>query len=131
MTNRPDLIIQYKIKRTEAKGVLRSAKSEYIKEELRKHGDDPRRFWVELNKLIKTNQKNSKYSITDDNNSQIKDEGLPDHVNSFFSTIGLNLAKKFTDTQPADNSINTTIPALSFNEVTETQLLTKIKKIYI
>lgn len=56
-SNRPFLIYKAKQKRTEIKRGIWRARAEYLKNELHKHKNNPRKFWVQMNKLVKNNKK--------------------------------------------------------------------------
>lgn len=84
ITNQPSLIIKAKEKRTEAKRVIRNARANYIRSELHKHKSNPRKFWAEMNKLIKNKEKQNIIELMNDQNEKISNSNLPGHINAFF-----------------------------------------------
>ena len=73
---------------------VKNARAEYIKEKLETHKNDPKKFWKHISTIIPSNKANSQPNFTnikDDNNDLIGQDILADHVNYYFSNIGLKL----------------------------------------
>ena len=69
---------------------VKNARADYIKEKLETHKNDPKKFWKHISSIIPNNKSNSQQNFTnilDDNNDLIGQ----DHVNHYFSNIGLKL----------------------------------------
>lgn len=84
----PDDLVKAKDLRTKAKKAVRNARAAYIQDNLERNGNDTRKFWLELNKLIKGNKPSSGIELIDENKEVISRENTADHINQFFSTIG-------------------------------------------
>lgn len=54
-----------------------NAKADFIQNNLRQNSEDPKKFWEELNKLIK--------NLKDDNNQPIQPTDAPNYINNFFA----------------------------------------------
>lgn len=118
--------------RTDVKRAIRNARAEFIKNKLTDVADNPRKFWLEINKLIKHKTESNKIELADDNGTAIPEIETADHINRFFSSIGSNLASNFTNTTISNTrSIDASLPALEFNEINENDLYNEIQKIKI
>lgn len=101
-----NLLMEAKKLRTKAKKALRLARSEYTREHLNNHSDDPRKFWAHLNNLIKRKPTTASIQLNDEHGNPLDQNKTPDYINKYFSTIGPKLAEGF-QTQ-GNSSSNTT-----------------------
>lgn len=67
----PYLLTEAKKLRTKAKRALRTARSEFIKEQLNNNLDDPRKFWFHLNDLINRKPTTATIQLKDDRGNPI------------------------------------------------------------
>lgn len=93
--NKPQLLPKAHRLRTESKRAMRNARSNLIKQKLDNFSDDPKKFWREINSLIKKAPANASITLDDHEGSPIPPDKIPNHINMFFATIGLQLAEKF------------------------------------
>ena len=78
---------------------VRNAKSEFIKNEIDNHRNDPRKFWDMISSILPSNSKSNNYIKLKNHisNELITDELTSEYINEFFSGIGENLASQFND----------------------------------
>lgn len=114
--------------RASAKKAVRNACTSFIQDTLDKNSDNPRKFWLNLNKLIKGNSSTAKINLLDNNNVPLTDETTPNYINQFFATIGPNLAEKFTttDTPVYSPSTSSSVSSTSLDYISEESLLKEI-----
>lgn len=115
--------------RTEAKRAVRNARADFIKSNLEEHSNNPRKYWEEINKLIKHKSSEKKIELKDLDNSIIPDETAATYINNYFSSIGPNLEKKFDTTLNTFPENNTHLPHLTIPEITQSELLKGINSI--
>lgn len=96
--------------RTEVKCSLRNARADFIQNNLRTNSDDPKKFWEELNKLIKSKTSSNQINLQNEHGQLISPEDTPNYINNFFSLIGPNLAKNFPNAQSTPNDPDTDLP---------------------
>ena len=116
---------------------VKNAKSEYIKEQLETYKNDPKKFWKHIASIIpnkKSIVSQNFNNIHDDNNDIITQENLAEHVNYYFSDIGLKLDElipryQHVTHQQVDHDID--LPIDMFQSITEVDLLIEINKISI
>lgn len=84
---------------------MRIAKADFIQTNLRLNSEDPKKFWEELNKLIKNKSTPKQIELTDDNNQPLTPTEAPSYINSFFAQIGSNLAKNLLTAQLPTNDL--------------------------
>lgn len=97
--NKPYLIPKARELRTDSKRALRNARADYIKQKINTTSDDPKKFWMEINSLSKNSSSKSNIELCDSNEIPVPSKNIPDHINSFFATIGPKLAEKFNRTE--------------------------------
>lgn len=95
LTKSPSDLKEAKILRHQAKQAVRTARAAHIRETLAQTSDDPRKFWRELNTLIKQKASNSLIRLKDESNVPIDHADTPNYINNYFSTIGPKLAEQF------------------------------------
>lgn len=83
---------------------IRNARSDFIKDKLSQTSDNPRKFWRELNSLIKQKASSSSIQLVNEAGTQIAPHEVPEHINTYFSTIGPSLAKQFTSCPDSNQS---------------------------
>lgn len=104
-------------------------------------------MWQNINTLIKTKANKARINLEDESGTLVADHEAPDYINTFFATIGPNLAKKFENTQQSDNAYSPDINQIQtqaninitkaeetnfqLTEITTAQLLTEVRKIDI
>ena len=77
--------------------VVRNAKSNFIKDELNTHFNDPKKFWDKVSLALPSNSSGSNLiKLKNHNNIVISEEDTSDYINNFFSNIGKNLASKLS-----------------------------------
>lgn len=108
--------------RTEVKRQVRNAKAEFIQTNLRNNSEDPKKFWEELNKLIKNTSTPKQIQLTDVKGQPITPNETPDYINSFFAQIGSNLAKNFPNAQPSTNNLPNDLPHLNLPNISQADL---------
>ena len=76
---------------------IKTAKTNVIKGKLERYGNNPKQFWQEINKLLPHSQNSTMKSLVDES-TNISFEGmdLNNHINDYFSNIGLQLANDCT-----------------------------------
>lgn len=133
--NDDNLLAEAKRLRTELKIALRNAKTEYIRNNLNNNKNNPKNMWAEMNKLIKSNSKNSTIELKDENGLPVPSSLASLHINNYFASIGPKLAEKFGEAlplplEPLDltTSFET---SLTLNEISSSQLYNEIKNINI
>lgn len=119
--------------RTGVKRAIRNARAAYINKTLDEQRDNPRKFWVEINSLIKRTATKSSINLCNEEGHPLEDSKIPDYINNYFATIGPKLAKNFTPNYQATNNEDPptllTDNCLSFDHISQTALLKEIKKI--
>ena len=73
---------------------VKNSRADYIKDQLETHKNDPKKFWKNITKIIPNKKLNSAKNfnnIHDDNDNIIGQEYRADHINHYFSDIGLKL----------------------------------------
>ena len=116
---------------------VRSARADFIKDQLETHKNDPKKFWKELKAIIPSAKSTSSQvfnSIKNENGDIISQETLPNCINSFFANIGLELDKKIPPLSVIGNQINKKYnidPFDNFNIISEEELMQEIKHISI
>ena len=73
---------------------VKNARADYIKEQLELYKNDSKKFWKNIAQIIpgrKSNIVRNFNNIHDDTNGIINPNNLADHVNHYFSDIGLKL----------------------------------------
>lgn len=111
VTKNPADLKEAKSLRRQAEQAVRTARSAHNQDTLDHSSDNPRKFWRQLNALIKQKASNPTIRLTDDNNSPIEHANIPDYINNYFSTIGPKLAEQFNTTSlPSSNNITPSPP---------------------
>lgn len=128
--NDQDLITARNL-RTEVKRSLRNAKADFIQTNLRNNSEDPKKFWEELNKLIKSKTTSPQINLKDDNNQLVLPNDTPNFINNFFSMIGPNLAQSFQNAQPPTNDLPHNLPLLNLPHISQSDLFKEVNKIKI
>ena len=83
---------------------IKSAKSNYIKEKLHQHKNDPKQFWQILNDTLLKDNRNSSHTTFDKGDG--KYTGIDDaceFINDHFANIGDRLHNQFKDTVVLDS----------------------------
>ena len=70
---------------------VRQAKADFIKYELETNRTDSMTFWPNKSTT------NNFFTLYDESNSEISAEKTSSFINSFFATVGSNLAEKFSE----------------------------------
>lgn len=146
-TNNPNDLIIAKNLRTSTKRDLRNARADFIQNNLKNKADNPRKFWEEINTLIKNTRKANKIELIDNDGNRVDKDKTPDFINNFFSSIGPTLASKLNHTcnvSSDDSSIididtsdlslhnpNATPSNPTYNYITESDLKKEINEIKI
>lgn len=130
-----DLLETAKSLKTLVKRAIRTSRSNHIQSKLESCRGNPKKFWGELNQLLKRIPTHSEFNLKDEAANPIPTDQTSEHIYQFFATIGPKLAEKF------NNQINnvTTNPCgehkadsmLHFSPITSTALLKQVKAINI
>ena len=85
--------------RNECLRVVRRAKSDFIKNEIDAHPNDPKKFWDNIASVLPSTSPSSNYiKLKNQNtNEPIKEESTSEFINDYFSGIGKSLASKLSD----------------------------------
>ena len=87
-------------RRNEVKAIVKNAKSDFIKENLVRYGNDSKKFWKSIRDVVPSSKSctNIKITLKDKFNQIIEDPKLvSNEMNKFFTSIGPNLAKDMRD----------------------------------
>ena len=75
--------------------IIDLAKRNFFEEEYLASKDDPKRFWRNINRIIPSKKtKSTHINMVNENNEDIDSEKISDYINTFFTTIGPNLASR-------------------------------------
>ena len=119
---------------------VKKARIDYIKEKLEIHKNDPKKFWKHISNLIPNNKNKSQQNfanIQDDSNDLIGQDVLADHVNYYFSNIGLKLDEHIPKHHHHHNTFqpHTNVEILTsvnrFKSISKDDLLKEVKNIAI
>lgn len=105
-TASPSVLAEARVLRTQVRWAIRNARAEFIKNQLHDAGNNPRKFWEEINKLLHRKTSGSKIILHDEDDKLVNQKDAPSYINSFFSNIGPNLAVQFNSTPAATISAN-------------------------
>ena len=95
--NQQDWVIARQ-RRNEVKKLVKDAKSEFIKENLTQYENNSKKFWHSLKDVLPSQNSNNKISLKNKNGNLIQNlKELANEMNSFFTSIGPNLAKDMRD----------------------------------
>ena len=116
---------------------VKTARAEYVRDQLEIHKNDSKKFWKEINKLIpsKSNSDSQNFNnIKDENSEVIPTNLLPTCINGFFANVGIELDKKIPPlTQIGSNPDKSydIEPFDTFEYISEEVLIQEIKNISI
>ena len=115
-----------------------NSRADYIKDQLETHKNDPKKFWKNITKIIPNKKSNSAKNfntIHDDNDNIIGQEYLADHINHYFSDIGLKLDEQIPNApnciQTPYNNHHILTSIDTFRNINENDLMSEINKISI
>ena len=113
--------------RNSCNGLIRNAKAIYIKSNLRRTADDPRKFWKSINNILKGPKKDVVVHEFIDNNTGeiIMQEHVCDFSNVFYANIGI---ANLVNATPKPNW-ETQDPGYIFDSVTFKETMDLIKEI--
>ena len=132
-TKNPTDWTTYKRLRNEVKRGVREAREDFTVETLERTAGDHKKFWKVIQDLLpRSNSSCSTFTLIDQkDNSEVPSGQTTDFINSFFATIGQNLAQSFTDTSVAGlPRTNLELPNIITNEREVDKLIREIH-IYI
>ena len=79
--------------RNECNRLIRNAKSAYIKDNLQRSADDPRKFWKNINNLLKgPKEENIAHEFIDSTGANVAQGEVCDFLNNYFVSIGMSNA---------------------------------------
>ena len=81
---------------------VRRAKSNYHKTQVMRYRKNPRKFWIEINRIESENQTGINSIVNDDTGELIPPDKLPQKINDYFTGIGPKLAKAFPNIRNED-----------------------------
>ena len=82
--------------------LIKRARSDFVREQLDTHRNDPKKFWEIIKTVFGNNSSKTPLYLTDDDNNPVPDTNIAEHVNSFFTQIGLKLANTINETHGPD-----------------------------
>ena len=94
-----------KLDRNRVGRLVEGAKAEFLKEQQEELADDPKKFWRLVKSIVLSKKKSSgKIALVDKKHGDglkdeenVEDESTADFINDFFSNIGPNLARNYTE----------------------------------
>ena len=106
------LLEQGKSLRNRIQARIKSAKADYIKGQLEHCKNDPKKFWREINALLKPGNSHLIPGFVDQTSGlNVPTDECAHYVNSFFASIGQDLFKVFGDHNNTDNILTNLPPA--------------------
>ena len=96
-------------RRNEVKTLVKHAKSNFIKDNLHEYKNDSKKFWNSLGDILpaKKSKKSNKITLKSNNGNLIsQDKVAANTMNNFFTSIGPNLAKDFSDPWVYSGTVN-------------------------
>ena len=82
-----------KLPRNQTKAAIKTAKADFIKENLERDDNDPKKFWDRINQLVCNDKGQNIINLIDQTNGEnIDKNNTCTFINEFFSNIGPNLA---------------------------------------
>ena len=87
---------------------LRTARADYIKNNLQESRGDTKKFWKNISDILparKSSQRNSIRLTNQTSNDTIPEHECADYINSFFTSIGPELSRTFNTTWKYDSKI--------------------------
>ena len=90
--------VQAKKARNEVGRAVQNLKIDYLKTQQTTHQNDPKEFWKSISTISPGKAKSSTQIWLKDSTSgiEIEPENIPDHMNSFFTNVGPQLASRHT-----------------------------------
>ena len=110
---------------------VKNARADYIKEKLETHKNDPKKFWKHISEILPNKKSNSQQinNIHDDNNDIIGHDQLADHINCYFSSIGLkHIPRHQHEAQQLQPNVNIPASIDRFKSIKEDELLKELEK---
>ena len=71
---------------------IKTARSDYIQEQLVELKDKPKKFWGILNDIVDPGRNSKTFKLLDDSGEELTDKAAADTINNFFANIGKNLS---------------------------------------
>ena len=111
-----------KVSRNLVNKVLSNAKKDFLIDEQINLSKDPKKFWQSVSRILPSKKDNNNIiSLKDYKGLDINNQETANHINNFFTKIGMNLANKIENTQwkYLENSVDSEIEAIKtdFEEV--------------
>ena len=101
---------------------IQTSKANVIKGKLERHGNNPKKFWEEINKLLPQSNNSTITDICDDVTGELMEGmNLNKHINEYFSTIGSRLANECTPGMVYDQRMERLDNYVEFNRVPFTE----------
>ena len=82
--------------------LIKRARSDFVKEQLDIHRNDPKHFWEIIKNVFGDNTSKNLLYVIDENDNPVPDTNTSEHVNSFFTQIGLKLANTINEVHGPD-----------------------------
>ena len=98
----------------------RNAKAEFVKSELNENAGDSKKFWKNINSILKPDiSKTTNSDLVDQfNRQQVRFEDTANFINEYFAHIGPNLARQFSyPWTPIDKALHDNMPDIMVDAV--------------
>ena len=82
--------------------LIKRARSDFVKEQLDIHSNDLNNFWEIIKNVFGDNTSKNLLFLIDENDNPVPDTNTSEHVNSFFTQIGLKLANTINEVHGPD-----------------------------
>ena len=113
---------------------IKTARSDYIQEQLIELKDKPKKFWGILNDIIDPGRNSKTFKLLDEYGEEMTDKAAVNTINNFFANIGKSLSDQINKQQTNNNTVLQAIrppvfelPLINVNMVSK---LTKNIKVY-
>ena len=85
---------------------IKQYKTDFIRQQLQRNKKNPRKFWDNIRELLPNSKDNTIKSLYDQPSDKTIDKNeLPMYINSFFTSIGENLARPLLKYKPQTNDV--------------------------
>ena len=83
---------------------IKTARSDYIQEQLIELKDKPKKFWNILNDIVDPGRNSKTFKLLDENGEELTDNAAANTINNFFANIGKSLSNQINKFQTNNNS---------------------------
>ena len=82
--------------------LIKRARSDYVKEQLKANRNDPKKFWEVIKNVFGDKNMNERLALFDDLDNPIAEHDTSLFINNFFAQVGPNLASHITESYGAE-----------------------------